>query len=310
MKSRSIKYGNPGEIQFVEVDITEPQPWEVQVRGTACGICASDIYTYKNGTQTFFGPGHEGVGRVVKVGSGVNHLKVGDRVTSWALGFTSTATVNAYNLYKIPEESSLADEHWIVEPVACVVTGLDHCQLKPGDRIAVVGCGFMGLMLLQGLGRSYADEVIAIDIDPRRLELARQFGATRTLTPDEALANLNDLRNLSIDCVVDASGAQPGLDLSTKLVRRGGRINLFGWNHGRPTFDGDTWHMEGLTIVNSAPNSALRDPWHAAIRLLNRGILDLRPLVTHTAPLDEYPTLLQKAVGREEGYIKGVIKLG
>jgi threonine dehydrogenase-like Zn-dependent dehydrogenase len=67
---------------------------------------------------------------------------------------------------------------WIAEPVSCVVTGLDHCRLKAGDRIAVVGCGPIGRMFVQALPRSLLDRPTAIDVDPARLERVRGFGAT------------------------------------------------------------------------------------------------------------------------------------
>ena len=67
--------------------------------------------------------------------------------------------------------------------------------------------------------------------------------------------------------------------------------------------------MNGITVVNSAPNSALRDPWPAAIRLLDRGIIDLEPLVSHVVPLKEYPTLLKEVVTGNGKYLKGVVEL-
>lgn len=310
--ARTIRYGAAGVIDFIDVQVQDPEPGQVQVRASACGICASDIYTFKHGVSGWHCPGHEGVGRVIKVGAGVGHLKEGDRVTGCCLGFTALANVWSNQVYKIPEDSTLADEHWIVEPVACVINGLDHCNLRAGDRVALVGCGFMGLMLMQGLGRSFADEIIAIDIDDHRLAMARQFGATRTYNSKDPSFKeaIEELKALRIDTVVDASGAQAGLDLSTEIVRSGGRLNLFGWNHGRPTFNGDRWHMEGITVINSAPNSALRDPWPAAIRLIHRGIIDLRPLVTDVVSLDEYPGLLARVLTRQNGYIKGVVRVG
>ena len=96
---------------------------------------------------------------------------------------------------------------------------------------------------------------------------------------------------------------------TSKIVRDGGRLNLFGWNHGTGSFPGDIWHMHGLTVVNSAPHSAVRDPWPAAIRLLERGYIDLGPLVSHVVPLEEYPALLAKATTRDSGYLKGVVRI-
>ena len=86
----------------------------------------------------------------------------------------------ANRLYKIPA-SDLPDEYWIVEPVSCAVTGIDHCQIKGGDRIAVIGCGFMGLHPL--------DQLIGIDIVQNRLDVARQFGVPEVYNTAEADTN-------------------------------------------------------------------------------------------------------------------------
>ena len=306
MKARTIRYAGKESVEIIEVDVHDPGAGEVQIEGLACGVCAWDLHVYRNGADWPVWPGHEGVARVVKVGPGVGHLREGDLVTGVGLGFTEVQTRSAGGLYVLPKGAD-APEKWIVEPVSCVVTGLDHCNLKAGDRIAVVGCGFMGQMFVQALSRSLLDRLIAIDVDPARLEMAQGFGATdvydaRTLDPQS-------LRDLWIDTVVDCSGTQPGLDLSSKIVKDGGRLNLFGWNHGTGAFPGDVWHMRGITVVNSAPNSAPRDPWPAAIRLLDRKLIDLGPLVSHVVPLEEYPSLLARATTRGSGYMKGVVRL-
>ncbi|MFW6059394.1 MAG: zinc-dependent alcohol dehydrogenase [Phycisphaeraceae bacterium] len=308
--ARTIRYGEKERVELIEVPVSDPAPDEVQVQALACGICAWDVYVYKHGAEGDIMPGHEGVGRIVKVGRDVRGWREGDRVTGHGLGFTERVNVRPQRLYHLPDDDR-PHEHWIVEPVSCVVTGLDHCQAKAGDRIAVIGCGFMGLMLVQGLARSLLDRLIVIDLDPRRLELARQFGATETYNPSDTAfeQTVDQLKAASIDTVVDTSGAQSGLDLASRLVRKGGRINLFGWNHGTAQFPGDLWHMQGVTVVNSAPNSATRNPFPPAIRLMQRGLIDLEPLVTHVVPLDEYPQLLATAAAREDGYIKGVVTL-
>lgn len=307
MQARSIRYTSPRLVEIVEVDVPEPGPGQVQVEGLACGICAWDLHVYENGSAWPAPPGHEGIGRVTKLGSGVTGIKEGDVVAGCELGFTELATRSAAGLYVLPDAAAARPEYWLVEPVSCAVTGLDHCRVHAGDRIAVVGCGFMGLLLVQLLGRYPLDALIAIDLDPRRLELARRFGATDALAAADA--GVDDLRALDIDCVVDCSGAQAGLELSSRIVKDGGRLNLFGWNHGTGSFPADLWHMRGLTIVNSAPNSALRDTWPTAIRLLQRGHVDLQPLVSHVVELDAYPRLLVEAMTSRASYIKGVVSL-
>ncbi|MDA0838123.1 MAG: zinc-binding dehydrogenase [Planctomycetota bacterium] len=311
MKTTSIRYGKPGSVEIIEIDVADPGPGEIQVKGAVCGICAWDLYTFRNGADapSAAPPGHEGMGYVTRIGAEVKNFQEGDRVVG--RGFAGTYNMNASTVYRIPSDSELADEHWVVEPVACVVTGLDHCRLRPADRVAVVGCGYMGLMILQGLVHSFAEQVLAIDVNPLKLKLAEKLGATACFNPAKMDSEdlVQQLSALELDVVVDASGAQPGLDLSTKIVRRGGLLNLFGWNHGEAHFSGDLWHMKGITVVNSAPGSKLRDAFPPAIRLLNKGIIDLRPLVTHVVPLNEYESLLQQVVAGAESYVKGVVRL-
>lgn len=311
MNASSLRYLPGGGAELIEVEVADPGPGQVQVKGAACGICAWDLHTFRHGADgpSPAPPGHEGVGYIEKLGPGVKGLKEGDRVVG--RGFATRYIMDAGAMRPIPA-SDLPDEQWIVEPVSCVVTGLDHCQLRPADRVAVVGCGFMGLLLVQGLAWSWADEVVAIDVQPQRLELAREFGATEVLDAgaEDLDERLQELKGRHFDTVIDSTGAQKGLDLATRLTPRGGRINLFGWNHGPTTFSGDAWHGGGFTVVNSSPSARLRDPFPAAIRLIDRGVFRLERLVTHVVDLKEYPALMQKVTaGEEPGYIKGVVKL-
>ncbi len=311
MKARACRYTEDGEIELVEVEVGEPGPGEVQVEVAACGICSWDVATCRLGREFErpAPPGHEGVGYVRRIGPGVDGFEVGDRVAGG--GFTELCNLPAGNVYKIPD-SELADEHWIVEPVSCAVTGLDHCQLRAGDRVVVVGCGFMGLLILQGLLHSCAGEVVGIDIQEEKLRVARQIGvqelynSTRT-DPGQLADNLHER---GIDVVVDTSGSEKGLDLAARIVKRGGMVNLFGWVKGnRATFDPSLWHMRGFTLVNSSPSSRLRNPFPAAIRLMEKGVFDLRPLVTHTVPLEDYPALMRQIIEGDPTYIKGVVML-
>ena len=311
MKGRSIRYLDEGGLEVIEVDVPEPAYGEVQVKGGVCGICAWDLYTFRDGAlaPSAAPPGHEGIGYVVKAGPGVNELKEGDRVAGG--GFHSLRNLSADRVYRLPE-SELADEFWMVEPVSCVATGVDHCNLRIGDRVAVVGCGFMGLLLVQCLTGSFADEVIAVDIDPARLALAADYGADSVANPTDAdwAQRLEELKALPIDTVVDASGSQGGLDSSVSLVRPGGHLNVFGWIHGEATFSGTQWHLGGYTAAFSSPSSKLRDTFPVAIRLIDRGQVQLERLVTHVVSLDEMGSLLNEVTsGAATGYIKGVVTL-
>ena len=307
MKTQTVRYGENGGVEIIDIDVSDPQAGEVQVQHAACGVCAWDLATFRDGG--YAPSGHEGVGYVTKVGNGVSDIAEGMRVASVALGFDGIKNCSTEDLYVLPE-SDIADEYWLVEPVSCVVTGLDTAPLRPADNVAVIGCGFMGLMFVQALSRFYTSDLIAIDLVGKRLKLAESLGAEFTYNPKEIDASelISELRARPIDVVFDCSGKAAGLNLATKIVRQGGHINLFGSIREEVTFNGSEWHGGAFNLVSSSPGAKIRDPFPPAIRFLERGIIDLRPLITHIVSLEDYPSLLEEATGGDGSYIKGVVK--
>ena len=170
----------------------------------------------------------------------------------------------------------------------------------------------MGLLLIQGLAQSFASEVIALDVVQSRVDQAQAFGAgsAHNLRETDVDALADELERREIDVVVDSTGSQQGLDLATRIVKRGGRINLFGWiKDDVATFAPSLWHLGGYTIVNSSPSSKLRDTFPSAIRLLENGFFDLTPLVTHVVELADYPALMANILAGDPDYLKGVVTL-
>ena len=306
MKTQTVKYGENGGVEIIDIDVPDPQVGEVQIQHAACGVCAWDLATFKDGG--YAPSGHEGVGYVTKVGGGVRDIEEGMRVASVELGFDGVKNCSTDDIYVLPE-SDIADEYWLVEPVSCIVTGLDNAPLRPADNVVVIGCGFMGLMFVQALSRFYTNDLIAIDLVAERLKLAKSQGAQLTYNPKDIDASelVSELRARPIDVVFDCSGKAAGLNLATKIVRQGGHINLFGCIREEVTFNGASWHGGAFNLVSSSPGAKIRDPFPPAIRFLERGHIDLKPLVTHIVGLEDYPALLKEATGGNDGYIKGVV---
>jgi threonine dehydrogenase-like Zn-dependent dehydrogenase len=174
-------------------------------------------------------------------------------------------------------------------------------------KLALIGAGYMGLMMVQVLrANNYLSRFDVIDINDNRLQLAADLGtgATYNSVSDDTEA----LKDVNYDVVIDTSGSQPGLDLATELVKRGGILNLFGWIKGaRASFDPTKWHLGGFTVVNSAPASGIRDVAPVAIDLIDRSVIDMSKLVTHVTPLAGYPALMKQILAGDPTYVKGVV---
>jgi len=297
MKSEAVWFVGPGRVEVREIEVPDPLPHEVQVEVKASGLCMFDVYNFSHGENLKypFVAGHEGAGVITKVGLHVQGVKEGTRVA--AGGFAHHT--NTSQIIPLPEKGEF--EHLILEPVACCVNGVTQCEVKPGDRVGVVGAGFMGLGILQILGHSPLAGLYAAEPDPARRRLAERFGAQTFARAEELPTGL--------DVVFECAGVQGVLDASSRLLRNGGTLCMFAWHHGTRTIDTDFWHLHGIRALNASPmiSEYFHPFWGRAARLIERGIIDLRPLVTHAFPAARCQELFEIAAARKDGYIKGVV---
>ena len=189
----------PKQFDFVQEEIPKLKENEVLYKTISVGLCHSDIPAYRGTSAMGFGNkhgydamiknpqfpmgiGHEPVCVVEDVGSAVTCFRPGDLVT----GVLSTCIAD-YNvaanaqMIKIPETSKPIDA-CLGEPMMCVANIVRAVEPKMGDRVAVIGCGFMGLMVIAGLKSRALGDIVAIDLDEKRLEMAVQYGATKTIS--------------------------------------------------------------------------------------------------------------------------------
>jgi len=301
-----------GKFELREEEVRPLGDREILVKVEACGICTGDIYVFLGYPVWYRLPaalGHEPAGVVVEVGAKVTRFKPGDRVA--VLGGPGYAD------YLIVEESfaepvppGVPIEHALGEPLACAVNGVRLAEPKFGDTVAVVGAGFMGLLLVQALSRMSLDKLAAVDVKDERLELAAEFGADALLNPErESPEKLAAEMNGGFDVVIEATGSPKGVEVATKLVRRKGRLCIFSFHPLPVPVDLAAWDSKGLEVVMTNPNRAddMRPNLRLAMRMLGRGVFKMDKLVTHKWSLSEIQSGFEYASKKPKDYIKGVV---
>lgn len=322
MKVDGIWVVKEEKIEVRPVELAEPKYNEIQIETKACGVCAWDSYLYRGMSAP--GPipyviGHEGVGIVRQVGGGVTRFKVGDTVFCSSGG--NEMMVEVFNqredcAAKIPD--GVTDyAAWVIEPTVCVVNLLYKTGIEPGDEVAVVGAGYMGLLTLQGLMRgSCAGSVTVFEIRPDRLALAKQLNPTYALDPNsaEGQAHIEKIRAKGgADIVIDFAASDSGFELSKQLVRyNAGKLTLGSWHRHEMRFDGTDWHMSGVHVLNLSPmsNRHYTDMIPRTGALVERGVYTPGDLVSHTVhfrDVEAVNALFRKSIDKSDNYMKGVI---
>jgi 2-desacetyl-2-hydroxyethyl bacteriochlorophyllide A dehydrogenase len=287
----------------------EPGNNEVLIKVMASGICGTDIHILR---REYMGdypviPGHEFSGIVEKVGSGVSRLHVGERVAvepnlscgnclycldnqqnfclNWqAIGVTLPGGMAEYVV--VPEESvfsigELAFE-WgaFMEPLSCVLHGIERTGVGLGDRVAIIGAGPIGILLLQVVRLQGAVHVTVVEKQPARAAFAEAFGA------DQVQLDLDYLGSDQYDVVIDATGQVTVMERTTEFVRRGGKVLLFGVPPSGERLSLDAFEIfhKGLSIYSSF--TSVRNS-QQALSLLGSGRVDVSDLISHQFPLAE-----------------------
>ena len=300
-------------VKIVEIEVDKPGKNEVLIETKACGICMGDVYVFQGKLPSGGVMGHEGVGIVAEIGECVKNVKCGDKVA--ALGgpaFAEYYKTESQNVVKIPgyvDEDALV--YWISEPLACVVTGIKGSDIRVGDNICIIGCGYMGLLLIQTMPKNLINNLIAIDIRNDRLELAKKFGAEYVINPKEkdAIKEVHDILNGKADIVIEASGAPGTIDLATEIVRSGGKLVIFGRHVIDEKVPTEKWHVKGLTILNTTPafSTNFNKDFYDAVNLLRKGMVDQKPLITHRFPYEKAQEAFEIASEKPSNYIKGAL---
>ncbi len=312
--SRYAELVEPGKFAIKEETLT-PTDEQLLIRITHCGICQYDGVYYKGIVgQTPMSIGHEPVGVIEAVGRKVQGFEPGDRVTglyAYLRAFATYGLAEPHQLLKLPDH--VPSEQALGEPLKCIGTILRAAPPEFGDHVLVMGCGFMGLLVLAGLvGRGVAS-LIAVDIREDRLALAKEIGATHTLNAGDPdfLAKVAEItQGHGTDVVFELTSNAEPVELAAKTMRRHrARYVLAGW-HGQPgTYTLRNWTTRGAIILSAHPGFSLDEfeDMRRAMAGLARGVFPMGRLITHRFTLDEIQTAFEIAMTGADGYIKGVI---
>ncbi|MFJ2301322.1 zinc-binding dehydrogenase [Streptomyces sp. NPDC087787] len=309
----------PGAHRIAGHTPRDPGPGEALVAVHAVGICGSDREVYQGNRPEGYvryplTPGHEWSGTVRRVGAGVPGPLVGRKVVGEGFrncqvcdrchagettlctagyeetGFTrpgamaTTLTLPARLLHVLPEDADLTAAA-LLEPAACVAAAALKADARPGERVAVVGTGTLGMFAVQFLKALSPAELMVVGTRDDREALARRFGATGFSTKDRRLPG-------GFDVVIETAGSADAARTAAGLLRRGGRLVLTGipapGAEGLDPTDLVVRQLEVHTVFGAPP-----DAWAHTVRVFAAGLLDPLPLVTHELPLAEFPHAIE-----------------
>jgi threonine dehydrogenase-like Zn-dependent dehydrogenase len=209
---------------------------------------------------------------------------------------------------RIPDEVKQY-EYWIVEPVACVVNALRLLRIEPGEDVVVLGSGYMGVLIVQGLPKEYIRHLIVTDLRSDRLELVQKYGAEAINADSDVVEAVLDTCGRKVDTVIEATGAPGTIEQGTRMLRNGGKLCIFGHHAVDEQVPTNAWHMQGIEVLNTTPFMS-RDFGRDlidAVRLMEAGTFDQSALITHHYPFEEAARGIAETMKQPPDMIKSVL---
>lgn len=329
----------PHEISFREVNVLEIQADQVLVKIKKIGICGSDIHVY-HGTHPYTDypvtQGHEVSGQIVEVGEYVKDLRVGQKVTIEpqvfcgrcypclhgkynlceklkVMGFQTTGTASEYfavdasKITQIPDEMTY-DEGAMIEPLAVTIHAAKRFPEVKGCKAVVLGCGPIGILLVQSLKAFGAAEVMATDISDRRLELARRVGADHvynTKDKDFGEALTESFGTDKADVMYDCAGSDITMNQAIQNARKGSAIILvavFG-----KMANVDLAKLNDSELDLNTTMMYRHEDYMDAIRFVNEGKIQLKPLMSKHFAFKDYKAAYEYIDDNRESTMKVLI---
>ncbi len=334
---RCALYYSNKDIRIIDKDIPEIDNDEVLIKVEASGICGSDVIEWYRRDKIPLVLGHEVTGVITNIGKNVGKYKKGDRVcvahhvpcntckyclsghqtvcdtlrsTSFDPGgfseFLRLPEINVKNgMYVLPDSVSFEDGTFI-EPLACVLRGQRLAGVRPADTVLVIGSGLTGLLHINLLKITGATKIIATDINDRRLEYAKQFGADYAFNATDKSVNLSDaIRKINdgflADTVILSTGATSAVKQGLKSVRRGGTVLFFGAadeGANLPLSMNEIFWRTEVTLLSSYAGSIFDH--EAALELIRSKRVKVGDMITNRFPLKDIAKGFELTVEAQE----------
>lgn len=333
------------QFELTELPTPKPSADEVLIRVAACGICGSDVHGYDGSSGRRIPPivmGHEAAGKIAALGASVSGFQVGDRVTfdstiyCGACGYCKRGEVNLCNnrqvlgvscgdysragafaeyvavparvVYRLPDSVSFAEAS-MLEAVAVAIHAVSLAPIAPNSTALVLGAGTIGLLTLQALRVAGCSRVFVADIDATRLGLAKKLGAFDILAAETDLSQ--QVSNLTggegVDLAVEAVGRNETVNAAIASVRKGGTVTLVGNISPEVTLPLQKVVTRQIRLQGSCASAG---EYPQAIELMAKGAIQVKPLITAVAPLDEGPQWFERLYAREPNLMKVVLTPG
>jgi threonine dehydrogenase-like Zn-dependent dehydrogenase len=309
----------PHECYLEDVPIPQPGESEVRVKLEGCGVCGSNLAPWEGRPwfQYPFAPGelgHEGWGWVDAVGSRVKSVREGERVALLSYrAYAEYDTAPEDAVIRLPE--GLKSKPFPGEALGCAMNVFRRCEIREGDKVAIIGIGFLGAVLVSLCAKAGAD-VIAISRRRFALDTAKAMGAKTTIPWGEGAHNsiietgMQLTAGKGCDRTIEATGAQAALDLAAELTCERGRLIIAGYHQdGMRQVNMQLWNWRGFDVINAHERDPriYRDGVEAAVNAVLNGEMDPSPLYTHSFALAELGKGLDAMKERQNGFLKGLI---
>lgn len=330
-------------LEIVELPTPEVGEGDVLIRVAACGICGSDVHGYDGSSGRRIPPlimGHEAAGMIAAVGSGVSRFKVGERVTFDSTvycgrcvfcrnskvnlcerrevigvscaefrrdgAFAEYIAVPERILYTLPPQMSFP-EAAMLEAVSVALHAVGLSGVTGGETAVVIGAGMIGLLAMQAARATGCARVLIADIDETRLNLARSLGADAVIqvSGSDFAEEVHELTaGVGADLVLEAVGRAETVAAAIEAVRKGGTVTLIGNITQTISFPLQKVVSREIRVLGSAASAG---EYPQAIELVASGRIQVKPLITAVAALEDGPAWFERLYRREPNLMKIVL---